>query len=312
MQKQNILVIGNGFDLDLELHTKYSDFANSKYWPKTNSYSFSPLAQKLQERKNIEKEWFNIEDLLYEYAHNGGLSEHVAVEQLLGARKEDNDYFNDLSSSLTQFIKEAQNKEPNAYSCAARLLRTVANNDNFTKIYSFNYTDIRKLANRIGIIIRNSLKCVNVHGKADDDSIVLGVSGNSDLMKGYESFKKPNNPHYEGSDLMHSLIDSKEVIVFGHSFGSQDYSYFKDFLSYFSDYNFCTTHKLTVITKNSESAASIKKQIQTQGKITDLTPMLNLGSVNFIKTETIKSTDYDEFLKRVLNMGKAKYHISYI
>lgn len=30
----NILILGNGFDLDLGLPTKYSDFANSEYWPK--------------------------------------------------------------------------------------------------------------------------------------------------------------------------------------------------------------------------------------------------------------------------------------
>ena len=30
---KSILVIGNGFDLDLGLKTKYSDFAKSNYWP---------------------------------------------------------------------------------------------------------------------------------------------------------------------------------------------------------------------------------------------------------------------------------------
>ena len=29
----NIFIIGNGFDLDLGLHTKFSDFANSTFWP---------------------------------------------------------------------------------------------------------------------------------------------------------------------------------------------------------------------------------------------------------------------------------------
>ena len=31
----NVFIIGNGFDLDLGLSTKYSDFAKSKYWPAT-------------------------------------------------------------------------------------------------------------------------------------------------------------------------------------------------------------------------------------------------------------------------------------
>lgn len=31
---KNVLIIGNGFDLDLGLPTRYSDFAKSEYWPK--------------------------------------------------------------------------------------------------------------------------------------------------------------------------------------------------------------------------------------------------------------------------------------
>lgn len=32
----NIFVIGNGFDLDLGLKTKYSDFAHSDFWLQPN------------------------------------------------------------------------------------------------------------------------------------------------------------------------------------------------------------------------------------------------------------------------------------
>ena len=30
---KRVLVIGNGFDLDLGWNTRFSDFASSKYWP---------------------------------------------------------------------------------------------------------------------------------------------------------------------------------------------------------------------------------------------------------------------------------------
>lgn len=33
----NVFIIGNGFDLDLGLPTKYSDFAKSEYWPVSES-----------------------------------------------------------------------------------------------------------------------------------------------------------------------------------------------------------------------------------------------------------------------------------
>lgn len=43
------LVIGNGFDLDLGMNTRYSDFAKSEYWPKDVSSSSHNLQQYLNE-----------------------------------------------------------------------------------------------------------------------------------------------------------------------------------------------------------------------------------------------------------------------
>ena len=62
---KNVLIIGNGFDLDLGLPTRYSDFAESNYWPKEDVYRADrtglldtsvpqSLASYLNEKKNIE------------------------------------------------------------------------------------------------------------------------------------------------------------------------------------------------------------------------------------------------------------------
>ena len=48
------LVIGNGFDLDLGMNTRYSDFAKSEYWPKDVSSSSFNLKQYLNERKEMD------------------------------------------------------------------------------------------------------------------------------------------------------------------------------------------------------------------------------------------------------------------
>ena len=52
----NILIIGNGFDLDLGLKTKYSDFAKSDFWPKA-AVERSFLCQYLNQKKDKD-EWF--------------------------------------------------------------------------------------------------------------------------------------------------------------------------------------------------------------------------------------------------------------
>ena len=57
---QCTIILGNGFDLDLGLQTKFSDFAKSeKYWPmpdeadKKNNIS-NPLSKFLDYKKNKE------------------------------------------------------------------------------------------------------------------------------------------------------------------------------------------------------------------------------------------------------------------
>lgn len=67
-----VLIIGNGFNLDLKFESKYSDFAKSEEWKelyekyasKSNHYS---LIKFLNDRKETDK-WFDIEQALFEYA----------------------------------------------------------------------------------------------------------------------------------------------------------------------------------------------------------------------------------------------------
>lgn len=84
----NVFIIGNGFDLDLGLPTKYSDFAKSEYWPKSapryreapeetrhdmeqGRFLTIPVAPKLEhaiEDAKIKNTWFDLEKELLDYA----------------------------------------------------------------------------------------------------------------------------------------------------------------------------------------------------------------------------------------------------
>lgn len=85
--KENVLIIGNGFDLDLGLPTAYSDFVSSDYWPDatkvgTNNdsrincngeipdLSLYPLNHKLESVIDEAKKekWFDLEETLLNYA----------------------------------------------------------------------------------------------------------------------------------------------------------------------------------------------------------------------------------------------------
>ena len=66
---KKILILGNGFDIDLGLKTRYSDFANSKNWEKLmeDSLLYDPdLLGELQNAKETEA-WFDIEKTMNDY-----------------------------------------------------------------------------------------------------------------------------------------------------------------------------------------------------------------------------------------------------
>ena len=60
---KRLLIIGNGFDLDLGRNTRYSDFAKSEFWPKNLK---SQLYRYLSQKSQIEK-WFDLEGELANY-----------------------------------------------------------------------------------------------------------------------------------------------------------------------------------------------------------------------------------------------------
>lgn len=66
---KKLLIIGNGFDIDLGLRTRYSDFAKSKIWKKlmANTCGFDKdLLGALNAAKEKEA-WFDIEKTMNDY-----------------------------------------------------------------------------------------------------------------------------------------------------------------------------------------------------------------------------------------------------
>ena len=72
-----VLILGNGFDLDLGLKTSYKDFWESNFCPKDYP---APLIRHLNSKwgDNLESvRWYDLENELYEYALNGDKSDVV-------------------------------------------------------------------------------------------------------------------------------------------------------------------------------------------------------------------------------------------
>ena len=101
-----VFVIGNGFDIDLGLKTKYSDFAGSKFWKNLIADTFvysQDLLAALEEAKRTET-WFDIEKTMEHYARS--LRVDTLTKEMTDRDKAN---FKSLSSALTEYLKDVQN-----------------------------------------------------------------------------------------------------------------------------------------------------------------------------------------------------------
>lgn len=268
---RNVFIIGNGFDLDLGLPTKYSDFANSSFWPKAspiapssvspdsgtiklgNSTSYIFLEHYLERKRNLNT-WFDLENELLLYSHvdnkNNGKERDSFIEKNI-------DYFIKLQNSLCDYIISVEDKVTRKDNVAGRVLKSVIDNDYFEQIYSFNYTNLNKIARSLGIY--HDISYTHIHGKVDDRSIILGVD-DSKLRPGYELFHKSSSHYYQSHDIYNALTNAREIVIFGLSFGNIDYSYFDRFFKSLSDgdsINEENKKNITIFTKDDKSRLSI-------------------------------------------------------
>lgn len=251
--RKKVFIIGNGFDLDLGWKTGYKDFVSSKYWPLKDKDPYSPMAKYLKERTEIDR-WYDLESLLKSYASD---NPHYHDE----AAPRDEDFFYEMRSDLIAFLKEETEKDINAESMAAKVLKAIVANGYFTSIYTFNYTDLYNIAERIGIHSRFDYE--SVHGSLARNSIIIGVDDSAQLRNGYSYLRKVFSEYYTSHNIRYALQECDEVVFFGHSLGETDYPYFADF---FDDQSQCAERKngkhITIFTKDNKSRYQILEQLR--------------------------------------------------
>lgn len=147
---KKILIIGNGFDIDLGLRTRYSDFAKSNIWEKLmrNTHGFDQdLLAALREAKEKEA-WFDIEKTMNEYVR--AIRPESLTTDLVDKDKKN---FIEVTKALDKYLKDEQKSralESNHY--AAKVLRLISDVGGF-EYYTFNYTSLGDIAISCGIKI---------------------------------------------------------------------------------------------------------------------------------------------------------------
>lgn len=283
---KSTLIIGNGFDLDVGMKTTYSDYAKSSWWPFRNARMIDgceTLAYTLKQRAGLDK-WFDVEEIIYEYACKESIQD-IHLRKLV--HDSDMRAFQQLNEGLVSYLKDVEaDLEPKGKPMAIRVLESFLEKPGEKTIYSFNYTDLRWIAQRYEVFFDRSVPCEYVHGSIGPRQIILGVGANRDLADEYIDFYKTSSPHYDSSNIFEDMPDSDELIIFGHSLGTNDYPYFEPFLRKASSIGNDTfkRRKVRIYTRSDESRKEIERHLRHMIK-SGVTMLKNLNDFKIVTTE---------------------------
>ncbi len=297
---EKILIIGNGFDIDLGFLTKYSNYY--KIWEYNHKWPFNDSSTGLggyihKCAKEYKEKWLDLEMALFEYAsaNNGAAIKGVNGSYPIDKDKED---FGTLVGNLTSFIERIPSEtQVNRDSVASKVLKSVLDDGNYS-IYSFNYTDLKGIAARLYPERSYHLSYTPVHGRAADDNIIIGVHSDANLIMGYDFLKKIDQTSYQSNDIIQDLSCAKEVVFFGLSMGIVDFPYFRDFFSSLCS-NIVPLDKkkhVTMFTYNESSRQEIHEQLRKLTR-TDLMSLKSNCYFEIIRTSLCEYDDKDKIEK---------------
>lgn len=306
---KRLLIIGNGFDIDLGLKTRYSDFANSRIWEKlmeNTSCLDNDLLAALMDAKEKEA-WFDIEKTMNDYVR--AINPAYLTTSLVDTDKSS---FVKVAEALSKYLKDEQksrNLETNHY--ASQVLRLVSEVGGF-EYYTFNYTSLSGIANSCGITIDTS-RITHVHGSLENNSIILGVltAPTNQIHEQYSFMYKDNSRFYKSNNMYEDFDKADDIIFFGHSINGMDFPYFKDFFIRQSgmDGEYKRKH-ITIFTYDDDSNQQIRNSIRNAQ--VDLTQLFRRNDIEIIQTRQLYDKDrnelskFENFTKRLDNIVKGK------
>lgn len=261
---KSVLILGNGFDLDLGLKTSYKDFVKSSYWPfgKPGNYRMESLPWFLDCHLGAIGTWYDLEEILAKFASQRGRPTSELIDK-------DKASFKELIQSLKEYLQSQEDsfikgENTDLVTPASFIMSLFLQKENHS-IYSFNYTNVCRIFSKINSCFEKVCTCTHVHGSLAHGNIILGAGDQRELNDNYFEFYKSASPHYESNNLVEDLNSADEVYIFGHSLGLNDHDYFSDFFKMASrgaHIPFPSRKtKIRIFTLDDQSAMDIKKQL---------------------------------------------------
>lgn len=275
-----LVIIGNGFDIDLGWKTSYSHFFNSYWGNCTKQY-----IPDLKEQDN----WNNLEGYLRRRAIdlNEGDVEKLWFDWLK------------CKSNIWEYFRRGKENgifETDTDSCAYHLLTCLSQ----SVIFTFNYTEPNYYISGLPCFKFN-----HIHGALWD-----GNSG-SEIRLGFDTSVKCKFKNAEKikpllksidnnltTSFLKSIKEASTIIVYGHSFGITDSDYFKPILERMID-DRISGKLLYIVTRNEMSMKEIKNNMASY-EIDYNELMLSNNEIIEIYTEKKKeNTDFKEMILKL-------------
>lgn len=301
MKNEFTLIIGNGFDLNLGLHTSYRSFRQSDFWPQNDSFKKSNLGIFLNS-KTATASWFDLEDILCTYGTSSNPNE-IGYYDAWKTNENDYNAYCLLVNGLCEYITKEEAAKINEHSSACTFISKILMRYKFDNIFSFNYTNWNQL--KIPNVHLINMDVNYVHGSCEDKNIILGVSDEFKMRSGYDFLYKTSHPFYCSSNIRYALQRSSLIIFWGHSLGKQDYHYFSNFFQKQCRENIEEKDGKTIIfiTKDEWSRQDILLKLRRMNDV-KINLLYDCNRILFLTDELWRQNQYDEVLLRILSSEK--------
>ena len=315
IKKKVVLIIGNGFDLDMHYVTTYDQFVKSEY--------FSPLIggktpmHVLIQGKDADKMMIHPNGLAKYIAdfeeHNNWVDLEICVRDYCKAHVNDNDKsiiekeFYALRFFLYHFISHAY-RARNDYDkigqtnkeVAYVLMDSIAHSNADWNIWSFNYTKICEDILGDFKVDSDEIKTRvhhihgTVYGEYDTTNIVLGTGYDSEVLNVCpDSIKSQWRKYTPLKNLYDKQVqEADHIIIMGHSIGETDTQYFRHIL------DSSNLQTITLLTNNTRSLNNIKRNldIATNSKLGQRIEDGDLKLLPFVSSEFSSIGNYYEIV----------------
>jgi len=289
-----LIILGNGFDLDLQIDTRYKTYIESNHFRNLeknhNSIAFqcflSFIYEEYQEIEKINKnfsnhelKWFDLETAIVKYYINNPHQNYTNDRNNDFPRfiKSINDFIIDKSKKLdSSHLQYLYNNQDLSSVKLIRLINKYQTSNHKYKIYNFNYTSeiiLKETIIGLGDILSrdrcdfNVLPIFPVHGSIINFEQKVDKSENIVIGGTHDALKNTNANHVKKSDqnaTSRGLFNANEIanydsiVIFGHSLGNTDKHYFKQIFD-------CIENRpginLYIYTKDGDSESEIKSNI---------------------------------------------------